>query len=53
MVKLQLMFKADLENLVSVSPTSEINWYLKLKCSQCGEEHGKLITINESVSLYS
>ena len=49
MVKLQLLFKAELENITSVAPDSDINWYLKLKCMQCGEENDKPITINENV----
>jgi len=37
MVKLHVLFKADLEHLVSFSTTSDIRWYLQIKCTNCGE----------------
>jgi len=45
MVKLQILFKADLERVTTLSPASDIQWNLKVKCSNCGEENEKWVGI--------
>jgi len=47
MVKLILLFKANLNRIVSIEPEVDIEWNLKLKCSNCGEEHDKVVPVNE------
>jgi len=38
MVKLELLFKADLENIVKLTPTVDKRWFIKTRCSNCGHE---------------
>uniref|UniRef100_A0A8C4NJF7 CXXC motif containing zinc binding protein n=1 Tax=Eptatretus burgeri TaxID=7764 RepID=A0A8C4NJF7_EPTBU len=51
MVRIALQFEAMMENLTKLVPQGEdFRWYLKLKCSHCGEDSGKwhYLTVEES-----
>jgi len=37
-MKLKLLLKADLEEIASIKPTDDIQWQLRVKCENCGEE---------------
>ncbi|KAM5530616.1 hypothetical protein V8D89_015734 [Ganoderma adspersum] len=47
MVRLQLSIKADLENVTDLLPASnDFEFFFKVKCTSCNEEHPKLVTLN-------
>jgi len=46
MVKLHLLFKADLERVATLIPSQDTRWYVKTKCSNCGEESDKWIYLS-------
>jgi len=48
MVKVRLLFKADLENITNIKPDDDIRWTLKVKCSNCGEVNDKWVYVNAS-----
>ncbi|KIM26063.1 hypothetical protein M408DRAFT_199463 [Serendipita vermifera MAFF 305830] len=49
MVKLQLSIKADLENVTDLMvPGDDFDWFFKVKCNSCNEEHPKLVTVNRT-----
>eukprot|EP01102_Stenamoeba_stenopodia_P003917 TRINITY_DN14045_c0_g1_i1.p1 TRINITY_DN14045_c0_g1~~TRINITY_DN14045_c0_g1_i1.p1 ORF type:complete len:160 (-),score=36.31 TRINITY_DN14045_c0_g1_i1:86-565(-) len=48
MPQIKLLLKADLENLTNLRPLPDINWYIKFKCSNCGEVHDKACSLNAS-----
>uniref|UniRef100_UPI00358F5018 CXXC motif containing zinc binding protein isoform X4 n=1 Tax=Myxine glutinosa TaxID=7769 RepID=UPI00358F5018 len=53
-MRIALQFQAMLENLTKLVPQGEdFRWYLKLKCSHCGEDSGKwhYLTVEESTPL--
>lgn len=54
MVKVGLQIKAFLENVTGVTPEgTDFRWYLKLKCTSCGEvpDHWQYISQEEKVPL--
>jgi len=49
MVKLQLSIKAELENVTDLMPANDdFDWFFKVKCNSCHEEHSKFITVNRN-----
>lgn len=48
MVKIALQIKATLENIEKFKTTSNYNYFLKLKCLNCGESSDKWHDVNES-----
>jgi len=40
-VKLLLSLRADLEHITNITPTKDIRWYVKIKCTSCGEVNDK------------
>ncbi len=48
MGKCEIQFKADLENVSSLSVPADQDWTVFVKCSLCGEVHDKPVTMNES-----
>ncbi|KAI1793832.1 hypothetical protein LXA43DRAFT_998595 [Ganoderma leucocontextum] len=47
MVRLQLSIKADLEDVTDLLPASnDFEFFFKVKCTSCNEEHPKLVTLN-------
>lgn len=54
MVKIGLQIKATLENVTELEPEGEdFRWYLKIKCSSCGEvtESWNYVTLEESLPM--
>ncbi|XP_072028725.1 CXXC motif containing zinc binding protein-like [Amphiura filiformis] len=51
MVRIGLQIKATMDNVTSLIPEGQdFRWYLKIKCSNCGEvtEHWNYVTLEES-----
>lgn len=48
MVRLLLSIKADLENLVSLEPLDDFEYFFKVKCNSCNETHPKLVSLNRT-----
>jgi len=47
MVRLQLSIKAELENVTDLIPASDdFEWFFKVKCTNCHEEHPKIVSLN-------
>ncbi|RDX50454.1 DUF866-domain-containing protein [Polyporus arcularius HHB13444] len=47
MVRLLLSIKAELENVTDLVPASDdFEFFFKVKCTSCNEEHPKLVTVN-------
>ncbi|EJD03985.1 DUF866-domain-containing protein, partial [Fomitiporia mediterranea MF3/22] len=45
--KLQLSIKADLENVTDLEPAADdFEFFFKVKCTSCNEEHPKEVTLN-------
>ncbi|XP_025423459.1 UPF0587 protein C1orf123 homolog [Sipha flava] len=48
MVKIALQFKANLENVTELQADGEdFRWYLKFRCTNCGEESDKWIYLSQ------
>jgi len=45
-----LLIKADIENVASLIPEADINWSMKVKCSNCGEISGNAVYISSTES---
>jgi len=52
-VKFSLFLKVDLENVTNFGPVPDMRWFVKFKCSNCGEETDKwtYVTAEERVPL--
>ncbi|KAI0830589.1 DUF866-domain-containing protein [Trametes gibbosa] len=47
MVRLLLSIKAELENVTDLVPaTDDFEYFFKVKCTSCNEEHPKLVSVN-------
>lgn len=47
MVKLALYIKADLQGVTDLQPASDdFEWFFKVVCNSCHEEHPKLVSVN-------
>ncbi|XP_060842766.1 CXXC motif containing zinc binding protein isoform X1 [Rhopalosiphum padi] len=52
MVKIALQIKANLENVTELTPDGEdFRWYLKFRCTNCGEESDKWIYLSQDVTV--
>eukprot|EP00899_Mesostigma_viride_P015210 jgi/Mesvir1/23690/Mv18643-RA.1 len=45
---LDLQLKAELENLTNLKPNDDIDWIIKVKCTQCGALSDKVSTLTRS-----
>ena len=46
-MRLNLLIKAELENVTNVQMKPEYEWHLKAKCTACNEETKTFVTLNE------
>ncbi|KAJ6575020.1 hypothetical protein B0H19DRAFT_1126819 [Mycena capillaripes] len=46
MVRLLLSIKAELENVNSLEPVDDFDFFFKVKCNSCHETHPKLVSLN-------
>ncbi|KAF9462148.1 hypothetical protein BDZ94DRAFT_1166323, partial [Collybia nuda] len=44
--RLQLSIKADLENITSLVPVDDFEYFFQVKCNSCNEIHPKLVSLN-------
>ncbi|XP_016660101.1 CXXC motif containing zinc binding protein isoform X2 [Acyrthosiphon pisum] len=52
MVKIALQIKANLENVTELTPDGEdFRWYLKFRCTNCGEESDKWIYLSQDITV--
>eukprot|EP01104_Vermistella_antarctica_P021497 TRINITY_DN974_c0_g1_i1.p1 TRINITY_DN974_c0_g1~~TRINITY_DN974_c0_g1_i1.p1 ORF type:complete len:155 (-),score=39.57 TRINITY_DN974_c0_g1_i1:162-626(-) len=51
-MKFALELKASLDNVESLATVEDMQWFMKVKCSNCGEEHANVVyvTAGESTS---
>ncbi|KAJ7596944.1 hypothetical protein C8J56DRAFT_918735 [Mycena floridula] len=48
MVFLSLCIKAELENITSLVPSDDFEFFFRVKCSSCNEVHPKMISLNRN-----
>ncbi|KAF9270168.1 DUF866-domain-containing protein [Marasmius fiardii PR-910] len=48
MVLLQLKIKAELDNIASLEPSDGFDYFFKVKCTSCNEDHPKLVSLNRA-----
>lgn len=48
MTKLNLLFSAALEGVERIKPSQEMEFYFKIKCMNCQESHGSVVSANTS-----
>ncbi|KAF7347909.1 hypothetical protein MVEN_01548800 [Mycena venus] len=46
MVRLLLSIKAELENVTSLEPPADFEFFFKVKCNSCHETHPKSVSLN-------
>ncbi|KAJ7225601.1 hypothetical protein GGX14DRAFT_421367 [Mycena pura] len=46
MVRLLLSIKAELENVTSLEPPSDFDFFFKVTCNSCHEPHPKIVSLN-------